>query len=235
LLGSFDMRIQIVGFLLLLTGCVGSVDQKLEQIQFMLDQGQYAEAATAAAEVVAASPDNLQARFLFASARLGQSSLSARSRCPNDTGYLGILACLQDERTSTETSDLATFRRIAPDNTDRIGELETATDTLIGLTSTVTDPTFLRDVYLQLWMARMFEIAGVTTQLKACTTEFDPNLSDAELARFRSNLENAPGDAANAGLPGDLELNSRVSSILDGLNAATTAVDFFNATFGGGC
>ena len=109
----------IAGF----SGCASNLDRNLEEIQFLLDQGKFSEALTKARDVVAANPDNVDAQFLLASALLGDSVISQRSKCPNDTGYLGLIACLQDSQGEGESGFL-TFTRIAPDTTDKLGELE---------------------------------------------------------------------------------------------------------------
>ncbi|MFH1262518.1 MAG: hypothetical protein V1495_03605 [Pseudomonadota bacterium] len=218
----------------LLAGCAGGTSADLEQIQFMLDHGQFAAAVTQAQAVVNASPTNLEAQFLLASAQIGDSMLGTHSRCKaTDTGYIGLLACLQDPKTATDPGDFGTFLRIAPDTTAKLSILQDATNGLIALTGTQKDPGRLRDVYLQLWMARLFEIGSVTTQLGACTASFDPNaLSADELQRFKDNLANVNSDGANAGLPSSLGLNDRITSISNDLNE-TTAPLFFQATFGG--
>jgi hypothetical protein len=225
------MKAKLLCLLLVSFGCSGGVDNKMEEVQFLLDQGNYAAAMTKASEAVAEAPDNQQAKFLLASAMIGDSVITARSRCPNDTGYLGLLACLQDNQSANEATPMMTFYRIAPDEATKLGELESATDMLVTLTTTVQDPALLRDSYLQLWVARLFEISGVTTRLGVCTSNYHPDaLTDAQFERFKTNLNEIPGDADKAGLPIDLGLNTRTIDILNSIGSSSSG-DFFTEQF----
>jgi hypothetical protein len=223
------MKTTIWASLLLMFGCAGGVDQQLEEVQFLLDHGQFSAAVAEARAAVAAEPANLEAQFLLASALLGDSVLVPSGKCHaangvhvGDIGYLGLLACLQDEKQEGESA-FATFIRIAPTVTEKIGELQEARDLLIGLTSGMAGNR-LRDTYLQLWIARQFEISSVTTRIALCTPEFNASaLSANDLTRFQDNLATVNGDALNAGLPSDFALNERVTSI--GSELATAISD----------
>lgn len=217
---------------LLVVGCAGSFDTKIEETQFLLDQGQFAEALVKARELVAEDATNVEAQFLLASSLLGDSVISARtsprSQClEEDVGYLGLMACLLDNQGADETAFL-TFVRIAPDTTEKIEELQEARDVLIALAATATG-TRLKDVYLQLWVARLFEISTTTLQIGLCTGNFNADaLSADELDRFQNNLDNVNDDGQNADLPDDFSLNERILEIGNALATEGAATFFTN-------
>lgn len=223
---------------LLLIGCASDIDKKIEEIRFLLDHGKFSEAVTEAQQVVDAAPDNQEGQFLLATALFGDAVLTARTKCKNsnDTGYLGLVACIMDSKTSG--TDLGTFTRIAPDDTTQLDKLEECTNTLVNLTATATGAR-LQDVYLQLWVSRLFEIAGVTTRL--CVPTFNPSaLTSDEITRFQTNLGQVNDDAAHANLPSSFDISTRIGTILADFLAAiaaagdqaTGAAQFFTDNFG---
>lgn len=210
--------------LMFLLACAGGVDKTLEEVRFHLDKGEFQAAVTKARQAVADDPTNTDAQFLLASALMGGSVLSPSANCePEDTGYLGLLACLQDNQEPGE-SGFVTFVRIAPSVESKILDLEEARDLLVTLTgATVTGGQSLKDVFLQLWMARLFEISGVTTRLALCTDNFDATaVQGDDLDRFQDNLSNVNDDADAAGLPESAAMDDRLTKIADDIE---TAVD----------
>jgi hypothetical protein len=228
---------------LLVLSCAGGSDQKLEQVQFLLDHGLFSQAAVKAREIVATNPANTEGQFLLASALLGDATLNKSVRCrPEDIGYLGLLACLLDDKKAGESA-FCTFARIAPDTTVKLDELLEARSILIGLPATIS-ATRQRDTYLQLYMARLFDISAVTTVLGVGSTSFNPNALDtAGITRFQDDLANVNDDGTNAGLPKSFGLDDRVTELLTKLttaietaggNMSDGAAAFFSAQFGTG-
>jgi hypothetical protein len=236
------MKIPAFLSILLLAGCVGDFDQNVEEAKFLLDRGEFSAAVAKAREAVAEKPESLEARFLLASALLGDAALTTSSRCANpaDTGYLGLLACLQDEKREGESA-FVTFTRIAPTVADKVASLAEARDLLIALLPS-SSGSQLRNTYLQLWVARHFEIASVTTRIALCTSAFNAAaLTSEELTRFQENLASVNGDGRNAGLSDSLSLNERVTTIGTELasaianaggDASAGSAAFFNAQNG---
>jgi hypothetical protein len=239
----------IVGFAL--THCADPVAGHIENAQFLLDEGRYTEALVEAQKAVDADPDNVQANFLKASAMIGISILGEGET------YLSFLANLMDEKEAGE-SDLQTFVRVAPSDTESLSVLEDARDLLIDLTS-MAEGRQLQRVYLQLYMARLFEIAGATTRLGAVSPneecnadpnnamkdtipdDFDPDaLTDEEGTRYQDNMDNLESDSVNAGLGADFGLNDRIAEMKADMDAAIDAAgdaqeglsDYFTDSFG---
>ncbi len=208
-------------------GCAGSRDSSIEEAQFLLDHSKFTEAAALVQPIVTANPQDEQATFVLASALLGKAVLG------NNRTYLGLLGDLLETPASGET-EFQTFARIAPDSSDQLSDLETATNLLKNLTTFVKTLSS-EDVYLQLYISRLFEIAGVVTQVGVCATGgYDPTafIADTgETARFQDNLANVNGDGKKAGLPTDFPLVSRISSISETINSQGIA-DFLNSEFG---
>lgn len=251
-------------FVFSLFSCAGDQDKLLEEIQFLLDDAKFEQAVEKARTAVANDSTDINAQFLLASALIGNSVLSGGGGCPaTDTGFLGLIACLQDEQSQGESGFL-TFTRIAPSAGDKITQLEEARDILVSLTAQATGSQ-LQNIFLQLYFARLFEISGAITRIGAnsenngCNNfptgpldttriddipdEFNPNaLNDSQSARFQNNLDNVNSDATNAGLPSDFTLNDRITNIVSDLTAAINAAanlaqgtaDFFSNEFAGG-
>ncbi len=243
--------------LFLLLRCSSGLERQIEEVQFLLDDGKYSEAVDKARLAVSNDPENVDARLLLASALLGDALLSGGKGCDEtDTGFLGLVACLQDQQSEGET-DFITFSRVAPDVNDQVAKLEEARDTLITLTGEAQGAE-LRDVFLKLYFARLFEISGAVTRLGAnsdneiCNSSPDSAFKDDvpdsflanalsadQVSRFQDNLENVNDDGQSAGLPDDFSLNERITSILvdltSSINAAgdnaTGAANFFDDQF----
>lgn len=207
--------------------CGDANQSRLEEIRFLLDKGQVEEALTLATEAVAAQPENIQAKLLFAEANLTAGALSGGAGCqPTDIGFLGLVACLQDAKGDGE-SDFDTFRRIAPSTVAKLTQVETATNTLTEITTTTVATS---DTYLLQFFSKMFEISGAMTRLGS----FNPGectegpLSSDEEARFQNNLDTVNEDGINAGFPSDFELFTRIDQIKADVAAAMSLSDFFN-------
>ncbi|MFH1017482.1 MAG: hypothetical protein V1798_04775 [Pseudomonadota bacterium] len=216
----------ILAFLFLAAGCVGSRDSAVEQAQFLLDHGNYTEAAALLQPVVAANPQDDQATFLLASALIGKSVLGT------SRSYLGLFADLLNDPSTGETG-FQTFARIAPASSSSISDLEAATDLLENLT-TFASSVQLGDVYLQLYISRLFEISGVITQVGVCGAGYDPTAFVADTAandRFQQNLDQVNGDGVNAGIPSDFPLTSRITSIVEDLNTPGGTLGFLDNQF----
>ncbi len=227
------MKARFLWAAVLVVGCAGGVDKKIEETQYLLDDGNFSAAIVKAREIVASDPTNVQGQFLLASALMGDSMLGARAACPNDTGYLGLLACLLDD--PSPNKDFASFARIAPDTLAKVGELEEARDILIALTGTVPAAN-ARDIYAQLFVARLDEIAAVTKRIGLCTAGFDANaLTADQVTRFQDNLENAGPDATKAGFSDGLGLTERLTKISDAITTAGGVSIFFTAQNALGC
>ncbi len=255
---------QIVAFVFAFSflSCVTGDQKTLEEIGFLLDDGEFTEAITKARGAVANDPTNPEARFLLASALLGDAALSGGNDCAaEDTGWLGLIACLQDEQQTGESGFL-TFNRIAPQVTDKLANLEEAANILAQLFSEGTAGSLGRDVCLQLYVARLFEISGAITRIGATSEneicnaipghankdeipdDFAPNaLNETQSIRFDSNLNTVNANATCAGLPSDFALGARILSIASDLTAAIAAAagdlptgveDFFTAEFASG-
>ena len=110
----------------------------------------------------------------------------------------------------------------------------------------MADPHF-KDVYLQLYVARLFEIAGAVTRIGAITdtsTCHADALTAPQAERFQDNLNNVNSDGENAGLPTDFALIDRIDTIGSALTTAVNAQGgdllmgieaFFKASFPGQC
>ncbi len=214
----------IVMLALLAASCAGSRDKAVEDAQFLLDQGNYTEAAAAVQPIVAANPKDQQATFILASALLGNGVLGEHG------SYLGLLSKLLGDQGSK--TGFQTFGRIAP-TTAGLPDLQEARDLLINL-ATFVDADNQKNVYLQLYMARLYEIASVITVTGACSaTGYNPQaLTSSDQDRFKDNLNNVNDDGQKAGLPTDFGLNDRITTILNNLNLAATFGDFLNSELG---
>ncbi|MEZ4704691.1 MAG: hypothetical protein R3A11_05830 [Bdellovibrionota bacterium] len=212
--------------------CATDADKAIEEAKFLLDQGKFSEALAVIKPVAQNNPNNDQAQFVYASALIGDAGLSARQGCPStDTGYLGLLACLQDNPSGGQ-SDMDTFVRIAPDSISKNNQLVQATNLLANLNSGDISS---QDIAFQRMISRLFEIAGVMTAIGAnsandvCNTtpanalkdsvpdDFDhtaPALTTTESERFSENLQKISNDAEAAGLGSSFALASRAASIL---------------------
>lgn len=231
------------------SACVSGVDSSIEKAQFLLDDGNFAEAVAEARKAVAADPASVDAAFVLGSALLGGAIAADSSTCavdPNypdgNDGYLGLVACLQEDPGSGE-SDAQTFLRIAPATTSSLSELEEATDLLesTGVGINAEHPRY-KDIYLQLYVARLFEIAsamtrigaksddnacnatGDATQIDGVPDSFNANaLAGTEAERYRENVETVGSDGQKAGLPADFALSDRIISMGDNLSGAIEA------------
>lgn len=206
-------------------GCANDQDKRLEEIRFLLDKGKFSEALALAEESVTDQPGDLKAKALLAEASLASGALGGNPNCqPEDLGLIGLLACLQDPVSATET-DLEIFRRVAPSDETKIAQVETATDLLVELsTSDISD----RNIYLLLFLSRLFEISGATTKVGA-NCQFVVGFDASDQARFTANLEALPADGVNAGFPQDFGLFDTVEQIQTALEV--TANGNFAAFF----
>lgn len=248
----------IFALVLVLAACVSSSNEKKEEIRFLLDARNYLPAIELARELTEANPRDIESQKLLASALLGQGGFSGTPNCPQgDDGLLGLIACVSDEGAAGET-DLEILSRISP-SLEGILLLEEASDILSELATRETDPSDLKDIYLRLYISRLFEIAGTLTRIGvisenevcnecendfypfvACVNDkkdrvpdaFDANaLTPAQETRFLANLENINDDGRNAGLSSDFDLSSRLNRILNDALAEVSLADFFTVTF----
>lgn len=211
-----------------IVGCADDARRDLEEVRFLLDDGKYEQAFDLAQEIVDDHPDNLQARFYLAEASLASGGLSGgNADCEEgDVGLLGLLACLQDDKSSAE-SEIATFRRIAPANRAKLDQVEFATDAFVDLSATAIES---KNLYLLLFLSRLFEISGPVVLLGARdpgSCDNGDTLSAAEEDRFNDNLDKIAGDGAKAGLPDDFPLFERINEIREQIEMAASLSDFF--------
>ena len=211
-----------------LSGCADDADRKLEEIRFLLDDGKYDQALELAQGLVEDHPDNLKAQFYLAEANLASGGLSGGNpNCEDgDVGMLGLLACLQDDNAGGE-SNMSTFRRIAPATEAKLAQVQTATDLLVELSSTELES---KNLYLLLFLSRLFEISGPIVTLGAIEPGSCSNgntLSSTEEARFDENLDTIESDGKKAGLPEDFSLFTRIGEIQQEIEDAASLSDFF--------
>jgi hypothetical protein len=233
----------IVFSALLAAGCATSRDAALEDAQFLLDRADYVGAAAKVQPLVTADPRDQEATFILASAFLGKAVLREGS------SYLGLLSKVLED--GGNLSPFQTLTKIAPASTEQLPTLGTARDLLVGLTGFVDDAKS-KDAYLQLYMARLFEISGVTTRIGANTTTLDcasPTTTyqpealtgnSEAMARLKDDLANINSDGDKAGFQDDFPLKSRFDDMNASLKTATDAAPgddaaaftaFFNEQF----
>ena len=217
-----------------LTSCVDSLNRDIEEIQFLLDAGDYDEAIRIGENLISEDSTNREASVLLASAYLGRGSLSGGAGCQDeDTGVVGLLACVVDSRSNNE-SNLETFSRIAPPE-ERISDVERAVELLSASKTEVslsTDEVEFRDISLKLFVARIFFVSsgltfvGATSENQVCNSnenaplkddvpdEYDSSVITEDYAdEYLLNLETLNQDGADGGFPSDFDLFSRIVDI----------------------
>lgn len=229
----------VVGALMLLMlSCVSESQKGIEEARFLLDQGEFAQAIALLKPILADEPNNNEAKFLYGSALIGGFALEKKSGClDTDTGYLGLLACLLDDKTADDSNGLKTFSRIAPENGSSNDEIAEAVDVLVSIES-FNERVPEKDVALQRLVARAFAISSVFqviganspnenqcyvggTGVDEIPDDYDSTLLvTAQAADFRANLEGIQTDAQTVGFDTDFNLITRVNDILDDLDAA---------------
>jgi len=236
---------------LVVQACASQFDTSLEEALFLLDEARYSEAEAKARQAVTADPASMEARFVLASALLGGGVLG------DGQTYLGKLAALVKANV-TPGQEFQVFDVVSsgPADETRVAKLEEARDTLLSIPE--ADRT--EDVYLQLYFARIFEIAGAFSRIGGATDDEVCNanpasafkdgipdglaadtLTDEQAQRFGDNLENVNGDAEKADLPEDFQINDTLLAIAESFDDAVAAAgndfsagatEFFNDQFG---
>ncbi|MCB0307966.1 MAG: tetratricopeptide repeat protein [Bdellovibrionales bacterium] len=196
--------------------CVDSTESNLEQVRSLLDQARYEEAEALASTLYNEDPTNLEAKYFLAEASLANGALSGNPNCPaGDVGLLGLLACIQDPAGAGET-EFETFRKIAPSSEEKIAKVETATNLLAELAVSEISS---QNIYLLLFLSRLFEIAGSTTRVGS---DCSVNLTAEQEARFSENLDVLPSDGNGAGLPSDLGLYNKLDTVKTALEVSAS-------------
>lgn len=229
-------RFLIGALTMLLIACVQNTEQNLEEARFLLDQGKFSQAVSLLEPILVDEPSNTEAKFLLASAYVGEAALSPNHNCQStDTGYLGTLACLLDDKSADDDSGLKTFNRISPDNNDLDDELQRAIDLLVSVKK-FNDKTPEKDVALQRLIARVFAVSAVFKTVEANSPNTQCNgggpgvddvpddydssvLTSAQASNFRKNLEGIKADATIVGFADDFNLVTRINDILASLDA----------------
>lgn len=244
----------IMGFAAIFFASCASTEQKnLEEARFLLDQGKFDEAIALVQPIVEAEPNNNEAKFILASALVGNFALSPKAGCQStDTGYLGALACILDEKDDSDENGLQTLGRIAPTSDEQNQEIDEAVELLESIT-TFSDQTPEVDVALQRMIARTFAIStifntiGITSENEDCNAggagvdevpdDFDPdNITLAEAEQFVDNLEGIEEDSRIAGLDLDFNLFTTAQEVLDdiegtGFDARDAVIEIFNESY----
>lgn len=227
----------VVGALMLLMlSCVSESQKGIEEARFLLDQGEFAQAIALLKPILADEPNNNEAKFLYGSALIGGFALEKKSGCRDtDTGYLGLLACLLDDKTADDSNGLKTFSRIAPENGNSNNEIAEAVDVLVSIEK-FNERVPEKDVALQRLVSRAFAISsafqviGANSENTECNAggagvddvpdEYDVSvLTATQAADFRANLEGIQTDAQIVGFDSNFNLITRVNDILSDLEA----------------
>ena len=236
----------LLGIGLVFSHCASDLDQKIEEARFLLDQGKYTEAIALMQPVVTANPNSLLAQFLLAEAQVGQAAFG------DGNSYLNLLSDFLRANDAGQ-SDFATFARLAPGVT-AYANLNIARDNLVTLSSSpdLTDPSFRRDFFFVLYIARIFEVGGVVKKIHGDDVDLvcnanpsDPLFKDGvpdsldaslatagDVSRMDNDFHNINSDGAEAGFPANFPLNARITQIDAAFHLAPDAQTFFNAAFG---
>ena len=226
----------------LILSCASTEQKNLEHARFLLDKGECAQAIELVDPMLADDPDNTEAKFILGSALVGNFALEDKNGCQeSDTGYLGILACLLDDKDADDQNGLKTFGRIAPTDSTSNEDINRAVETLVSIED-FSERVPEKDVALQRLVARAFnisatfQIAGISSPNVDCNAggagvdeipdDYDAtNINSIEAARFRENLEGIQADAIIVGFEADFNLIARANNILedlDGYGVSTT-------------
>jgi len=216
----------------LLLSCVPSTQKNLEEARFHLDKGEFSEAIALVQPILDEDPDNNEAKFIYASALIGSYALEPKSGCDeSDTGYLGLLACLLDDKEADDPNGLKTFARISPDDATQDDDILEAVDVLQSIDA-FDSKTPEKDVALQRMVGRAFFLstilreAGASSPNEDCNAggagvdnvpdDFDStNINATEATAFRENLEGIQSDANIVGFGDDFNLITRATDILN--------------------
>ena len=235
LCGDGRIMVSLIAFFTLV-GCASSSDRKIEEARFLLDEGKFEEAEVKAREAVAENPTSVEAQFLLASTLIGVSFLG-------DESYLEKLATVQES--SGAANKFTIFNDILPSElpSEKLALLYESRDILID----IPDSAKTKDIWLQQYMARLFEIASVSSVIGATSDDacasasYNPSgLSADQLSRFQDNLDNINSDGDMAGLPDDFSLDEAfveismqlTAAIISAGNEVQGTADFFNTQFG---
>lgn len=224
----------------LMLSCASGTQSDIEKARFLLDEGEFQQAIDLMDPIVAADSSNNEAKFILGSALIGNFALEPKSGCQaEDTGYLGVLACLLDDKESGDTNGLQTFARIAPEDSGSNDDINRAVEILVSIDEFSENVPEV-DVALQRLVARSFDIS-VTFQIAGanspnvnqCYTggtgqdeipdDYDSsNIDRLEAQSFRDNLEAIEVDAKLVGFGDDFNLISRANNILADIDANTS-------------
>lgn len=216
----------------LMFSCASDSQKGIEEARFALDKGNFAEAITLVQPILDAEPNNNEAKFIYGSALIGNFALEPKAGCrETDVGYLGVLACLLDNKDADDSNGLKTFARIAPEDASSNDDINLALSTLISIRN-FSERVPEKDVALQRLVARSFDIsatfqiAGVSSENVECNAggagvdevpdDYDSTNIDSDEARsLRDNLEGIQVDARIVGFENDFNLVQRADAILD--------------------
>jgi hypothetical protein len=228
-------RFLIGALAMLMFSCASDSQKGLEEARFLLDKGEFDAAIAAVEPILETEPNNNEAKFILASALVGNFALSPKDGCQDtDTGYLGVLACLLDDKDSGDTNGLKTFARIAPESGANNDDIRQAVSLLKSI-ETFDANTPRVDVALQRLVARSFalstafQVVGAVSANTVCNAggpgvddvpdDYDnTNIDSIEASDFRANLEGIQVDAAIVGFEGSFNLVNRANAILDDLD-----------------
>ncbi|MCC7460153.1 MAG: hypothetical protein IT286_02510 [Proteobacteria bacterium] len=219
----------------LMFSCASDKQKGLEEARFLLDKGEFDAAIEQVQPIYEADPNNNEAKFIYASALIGNFALSPKPGCQaTDTGYLGVLACLLDDKDEDDSNGLRTFGRIAPDDDSENASIKLAVNLLISIDE-FSEITPRIDVALQRLVARSFSLSTTFKTVEANSPNLEcnaggagvdevpddfasSNILQAEAANFRENLEGIEADAKIVGFEGSFNLVGRANAILDDLD-----------------
>lgn len=240
-------------FTALIFSCASETDKNIEKARFALDQGNYELAIELITPILEDDPNNNEAKFILGSAYIGTYALNPKPGCDeDDVGYLGLLACLVDEKSDDDDTGLQTFDRIAPEDNSLNDEINAAVEILTSI-DTYDERTPLKDVALQRLVARAFaistiyQIIGANSENSECNAggagvdeipdEFDPtNLTAEQSEQFVANLEGIIVDSEESGLDLDFRLLTRSLDILaeidaQGMSTRDSVIAVFNDSY----
>lgn len=221
----------------LMFSCASESEKSIEEARFMLDKGEFDAAIALMEPIVESEPNNNEAKFILGSALIGSFALEPKSGCQEgDTGYLGVLACLMDDREDNDDSGLKTFGRIAPEEVSANDNINRAVDVLVDIqdySSRVPE----KDVALQRLVARAFAISTTFKIIEANSSneecnaggpgvdevpdDFDTGLLTAAQAQdFQDALIGIKADAITVGFNADFNLLTSVQNILEDVENA---------------
>lgn len=219
--------------LLLIFGlsCGDTEGTLLEEVEFHLDRGEYSLAIDKAQRALEINPDSVRAKFFLATASIGQNFLG------EGRTYLGLIA---DYARAVEAGNKRPLRNFllvgGTDLTEAIVQkMEEAQDLLLSIPLEGRSP----DIYLQIYVVRIFEIAvalgimGVLSDDEVCNANqananrdgvpdklLETILTKEQAERLRDNLKNTKEDGERAGFVPDFELSEQIDTASQALETA---------------